>query len=194
MIYLDACALIKFIKREPGTDALRTWRQQLPAETELLTSQLAQLEITRALLRSGVDHQRVPYIAGQAISGVYLVDLTSMVLSRAMAYRLPRLGSLNAIHLASADPFRPDLTEFITYDLELAKAASDLGFPVAGPFPEGKIAKNRVHLDIHADADQKSAEVERLLGLGAHLVETHSDRGPLTYVMRDSEGNEFCLH
>jgi hypothetical protein len=30
--------------------------------------------------------------------------------------------------------------------------------------PEDKIAKNRVHLDIHVDADQKAAEVERLVG------------------------------
>jgi hypothetical protein len=75
----------------------------------------------------------VPYFTGQALSGVYLIDLTSMVLSRAMSYRLPRLGSLDAIHLASADPFRTDLTELVTYDLELAKAASDLGFPAAAP-------------------------------------------------------------
>lgn len=133
MIYLDSCALIKFIKREPETDALRAWRQNLAAETELLTSELSQLEITRTLLRAGVDHQRVPYFTGQALSGVYLIDLTSMVLSRAMSYRLPRLGSLDAIHLASADPFRTDLTELVTYDLELAKAASDLGFPTAAP-------------------------------------------------------------
>ncbi|MDT0341729.1 VOC family protein [Streptomyces litchfieldiae] len=60
--------------------------------------------------------------------------------------------------------------------------------------PEGKVAKNRVHLDIHVDAERKAAEAERLVGLGARLIETHSDRGPLTYVMRDPEGNEFCLH
>jgi hypothetical protein len=60
--------------------------------------------------------------------------------------------------------------------------------------PEGKIVKNRVHLDIHVDADRKEAEVQRLARLGAQLIETHSDRGPLTYVMRDPEGNEFCLH
>jgi hypothetical protein len=60
--------------------------------------------------------------------------------------------------------------------------------------PEAKIAKNRVHLDVHVGADQKATDVERLVGLGAQLVETHSDRGPLTYVLRDPEGNEFCLH
>ncbi|MEQ4717433.1 VOC family protein [Nonomuraea sp. B19D2] len=51
-----------------------------------------------------------------------------------------------------------------------------------------------MHLDIHVDADRKVAEVERLIGLGAQLIETHSDRGPVTYVMRDPKGNEFCLH
>jgi hypothetical protein len=60
--------------------------------------------------------------------------------------------------------------------------------------PEDKIAKNRVHLDIHVDPEDKEAEVERLAKLGAEFVEKHSDRGPDTYVMRDPEGNEFCLH
>ena len=60
--------------------------------------------------------------------------------------------------------------------------------------PEGKVAKNRVHLDIHVEPDRKADEVARLTGLGAELISTHDDRGPLTYVMRDPEGNEFCLH
>ncbi|GAA4607601.1 VOC family protein [Actinoplanes octamycinicus] len=60
--------------------------------------------------------------------------------------------------------------------------------------PEGKTAKNRVHLDVHVDPDRKVAEVERLIGLGAELIGTHSDRGPATFVLRDPEGNEFCLH
>ena len=60
--------------------------------------------------------------------------------------------------------------------------------------PEGKTAKNRVHLDVHVDPERKDFERDRLIALGAGLIETHSDRGPLTYVMRDPEGNEFCLH
>jgi predicted nucleic acid-binding protein len=133
LIYLDACALLKFIKSEQETEALRAWRRAFPEGTELVTSELAQLEITHTLLRAGVDHQRVPYITGQALRGVYLIDLTSTVLTRAMAYHVPRLGSLDAIHLASADPFRTELTEFVTYDHELTKAAGDLGFPVTAP-------------------------------------------------------------
>ena len=60
--------------------------------------------------------------------------------------------------------------------------------------PESKVAKNRVHLDIHVEPDRKLAEVERLEKLGARLIDSNSDRGPVTYVMHDPEGNEFCLH
>ena len=133
MIYLDACALLKFIKPEAESAALRSWREALPADTELVTSALARLEITRTLLRAGVDHQQVPYFTAQAVRGVYLVDLSTTVLARAMAYRTTRLGSLDAIHLASAEPFRADLTEFVTYDKELSGAAEELGFPVLAP-------------------------------------------------------------
>ncbi|MEQ7126258.1 type II toxin-antitoxin system VapC family toxin [Actinopolymorpha sp. B11F2] len=133
MIYLDACALLKFIKPEKESEALRTWRQGLDEDVALITSELAQLEITRTLIRAGVDHQRVPYLAGQALRGVYVADLTTTVLARAIAYHTPRLGSLDAIHLATADPFRADLTAFVTYDTELADASSELGFPVSAP-------------------------------------------------------------
>ncbi|MPZ80001.1 MAG: PIN domain-containing protein [Actinophytocola sp.] len=133
MIYLDSGALLKFIKREPETETLRTWRRQLPEDTELVTSELAELEITRTLIRATVDHERVPYLVGQAVRGVYLADLSSTVLARARAYRTPRLGSLDAIHLATAEPFRSDLTGFVTYDRELTTAARELGLPAQAP-------------------------------------------------------------
>jgi uncharacterized protein len=133
LIYLDACALIKFIRLEPQTPALRDWRASLPAGTELLTSGLSRLEIGRTMLRAGIDHQRVPFLVGEALRGLYVIDLTSTVLARAVSYRIAHLDSLDAIHLATADPFRPELTELVTYDRELARAAVDLGFPVSAP-------------------------------------------------------------
>ncbi|WP_415950250.1 type II toxin-antitoxin system VapC family toxin [Streptomyces sp. KLOTTS4A1] len=133
MIYLDSCALLKFIKPEAETVALRAWRAALPGGTELITSDLARLEITRTLHRAGVDAQRVPYYVSQAVRGLYLMDLTSTVLSRAMAYQTRRLGALDSIHLASAEPFRVELSGFLTYDKELAAAATDLGLPVITP-------------------------------------------------------------
>jgi uncharacterized protein len=105
----------------------------LPEGAELATSRLAQVEITRTLLRSGVDHQRIPYLTGQALLGIYLIDLTSTVLTRATTYRVTKLGTLGSIHLASAEPFRAELTEFVTYDLELSEAARHRGFPISAP-------------------------------------------------------------
>ena len=133
MIYFDSSALLKFVKPERESYALIKWRTAQPAGSELVTSQLAVLEISRALLRAGVDHQRVPYVSGQAVRGLFLVDVTSTVLTRARSYGIRRLGSLDAIHLATADPFLAELTGFVTYDAELAAAAGELGLPVATP-------------------------------------------------------------
>jgi glyoxalase superfamily protein len=43
--------------------------------------------------------------------------------------------------------------------------------------PEGKVAKNRVHLDIHVEPDRKADEVVRLTDLGAEVISTSNDRG-----------------
>jgi hypothetical protein len=54
--------------------------------------------------------------------------------------------------------------------------------------PESKTAKNRQHFDLRA-MGPVSAEVERLVALGASVI---SEDGDLT-VMADPEGNEFCV-
>ncbi|EFL26624.1 conserved hypothetical protein [Streptomyces himastatinicus ATCC 53653] len=70
--------------------------------------------------------------------------------------------------------------------------------------PEGKRAKNRVHLDVRAapglEGDARmaalEAEAERLVSLGATRLERHEPAPPLGtghLVMADPEGNEFCL-
>jgi Glyoxalase-like domain len=52
-----------------------------------------------------------------------------------------------------------------------------------------------IHLDIHSD--DRTAEVERLTGLGATFVEERSQKiGPYEEfwtVMKDPEGNGFCV-
>ena len=133
MIYLDSSALLKFVKPERESPELRTWRLALEAGTELVTSRLASLEIGRTLIRAGVGRDRVPYVVGQALRGLYLVDVTSTVLARAQSYGIRRLGSLDAIHLATADPFVPELTGLVTYDAELAAASSEIGIAVIAP-------------------------------------------------------------
>ena len=48
--------------------------------------------------------------------------------------------------------------------------------------PEGKVAKNRVHVDVYGDVDA-------LVARGATLIERH----PRWVVVADPEGNEFCV-
>ncbi|RKN10465.1 VOC family protein [Streptomyces radicis] len=70
--------------------------------------------------------------------------------------------------------------------------------------PEGKVAKNRVHLDVRAapglEGDERMAalevECERLVALGATRVHRTDPEPPMEHgfiVMTDPEGNEFCL-
>ena len=59
--------------------------------------------------------------------------------------------------------------------------------------PEPKTGKNRVHLDLRPDVEDKEGEVQRLVGTGATIL--HRGRqGPHTWVtLTDPEGNELCL-
>jgi hypothetical protein len=60
--------------------------------------------------------------------------------------------------------------------------------------PEPKQVKNRLHIDIHSDDGDLEALATRLEGLGATRV-NEVDQGPAGHwwVMRDPEGNEFCV-
>ncbi|MEO6570898.1 MAG: VOC family protein [Ilumatobacteraceae bacterium] len=60
--------------------------------------------------------------------------------------------------------------------------------------PEGKIAKNRVHLDVPAPAETLDDEVAAWVATGASLQHFASHPGHRWAVMHDPEGNEFCLH
>ena len=70
--------------------------------------------------------------------------------------------------------------------------------------PEGKAAKNRVHLDVRAapglQGDERMAalevECDRLVALGATRVRRYEPAPPMSagfIVLTDPEGNEFCL-
>jgi hypothetical protein len=54
--------------------------------------------------------------------------------------------------------------------------------------PGPKRSKNRVHLDLRCD--RVADELERVIELGASLVAEYDDH----VVLRDPEGNEFCLY
>lgn len=57
--------------------------------------------------------------------------------------------------------------------------------------PEAKAGKNRVHVDW--SSDDRGAEVSRLVGLGATVVDEQKTPGLSWTVLRDPAGNEFCV-
>jgi hypothetical protein len=60
--------------------------------------------------------------------------------------------------------------------------------------PEGKSAKNRVHLDLRPRGRTRAQEVERALALGARRIADHTrPDGGGWVVLTDPEGNEFCM-
>jgi catechol 2,3-dioxygenase-like lactoylglutathione lyase family enzyme len=60
--------------------------------------------------------------------------------------------------------------------------------------PEAKSGKNRVHLDVVPTDRTRDAEVDRILALGAALVDDRRNPdGTGWVVLADPEGNEFCV-
>ena len=61
------------------------------------------------------------------------------------------------------------------------------------PVTDVKTVKNRVHLDLTTSADDRDAEIERLLELGATRVDIGQTGAESWTVLADPEGNEFCV-
>ncbi|NNE11376.1 MAG: VOC family protein [Ilumatobacter sp.] len=61
--------------------------------------------------------------------------------------------------------------------------------------PEAKTVKNRVHLDVRAGRsdDEKLAKIDELKSAGAAEIRRVDEHGSWWMVMRDPEGNEFCV-
>lgn len=73
-------------------------------------------------------------------------------------------------------------------------------FPYAGtgllfiPVPEGKTAKNRVHLDLEPDDSTRDEAVERAVAAGATVIGDHrTAEGTGWVTLSDPEGNELCI-
>ena len=56
-----------------------------------------------------------------------------------------------------------------------------------------KTTKNRVHLDLTTTAEDRDAEIARLIALGARHVDIGQTGRESWDVLADPEGNEFCV-
>ena len=126
-VYLDSSALVKLAVREVGSDALR---KHLRRRRPLMSSALARAEVLRALLPGGEPARAA---GRQVLSRVDLVRVNDPVLSQAGTMLPVELGSLVAVHIATAARLGADLAEIVTYDLRMAAAARSMGYKVSSP-------------------------------------------------------------
>jgi predicted nucleic acid-binding protein len=134
--YVDSSVLLRLVLRQPG--ALKEWS----SVEEGVTSALTQVECLRTLDRLRVV-ERIPDEAlasrREAIFGLLatlaVVDIAGAILDRAALPLPTALGTLDAIHLATAQLWRErtavELT-MATHDAALATAARSLGMPIVG--------------------------------------------------------------
>lgn len=127
--YLDASALVKLVRAEPESEALRTFLGEAPEHS---TSVVSSIEVLRAAKRVGVvDELRTR--AEAVIASTALIGLGDAVVRAAQGIDPPTIRTLDAIHLASALALGDDLDVFVCYDRRLADAAEATGLTVLAP-------------------------------------------------------------
>ena len=120
---------MKLVALEPESQALFAFARGWP---ERVSSQLARVEVLRALRRAGAAaplHTR----AQEILARMALVRIDDAVVNSAAEIGPLDLRSLDAIHLATALSLGPELGLFVAYDRRLAEAAKRAGLSTASP-------------------------------------------------------------
>jgi uncharacterized protein len=133
IFYADASALVKLVREEPETAALRTFL----AGADVVSSELVLTEVPRAARRVAADDPRLsPDVltdrAGELLEAVALVPIDRAILLAAGALAEPVLRALDAIHIASAVTVLP-IDAFVTYDDRQWAAARLAGLRTIAP-------------------------------------------------------------
>jgi uncharacterized protein len=125
--YIDSSAIVKLAVAEPHSKALRRHVGRCSA---LVSSALARTEVIRALLPGGP-----PAVARgeDVLRRIQLLRVNDRILRYAGTMQPAQLGSLDAIHLASAAELGSSLRQIVTYDERMAEAAREGGWSVASP-------------------------------------------------------------
>jgi uncharacterized protein len=137
LLYMDASALVKLVRDEPESAALRSYI----AGADLVSCDLVLAEVPRAILRAaaldpGLDADTLLGRAGDVIDAVALVPLDRTLLLAAGALSEPSLRALDAIHVAAAVGLSP-IDAFLGYDERQAAAARLAGLRTSAPGSAG---------------------------------------------------------
>jgi predicted nucleic acid-binding protein len=133
LFYADTSALVKLLRDEPESAALRTFL----AEADLVSSELVLTEVQRAIRRAVAAEASLPLDAllaraGELLDAVALVPVERELLVAAGALLEPALRALDAIHVASALALAP-IDAFVSYDERQSAAARLAGLRTVAP-------------------------------------------------------------
>jgi predicted nucleic acid-binding protein len=133
IFYADASALVKLVREEPESGALRAYM----GDADLVSSELVLTEIPRAVHRVLSDQPELPRDlllerTGQLLDAVALRPLDRALLAAAGALAAPSVRTLDAIHVVTAADLWP-LDAFVTYDERQAAAARLAGLRTVVP-------------------------------------------------------------
>ena len=129
MIYLDTSAMVKLVTAEPESGELIRWLNSHSDEV-LATSTIGHIELIRAARRLGAA---VSAAAQRVASMTDTLVLTDTIATAATTIGAAELPTMDAIHLATADPHRSRLSAFCVYDHRLLAAARVAGLPTVAP-------------------------------------------------------------
>jgi uncharacterized protein len=133
LFYLDASALVKLIREESGSFALRAF----VAEVDLVSSELALAEVPRAIRRAVAHDPSLPVDVlaeqtAETLGAVAMQPIDRDTLIGAGQLPEPALRALDAIHAATALALSP-LDGFVTYDKRQGAAARLSGLRTVTP-------------------------------------------------------------
>ncbi|HUX65728.1 MAG TPA: type II toxin-antitoxin system VapC family toxin [archaeon] len=124
--YLDSSAILKLIFQEDESAALvRSIKGQCA------TSSISRIEVVRIVQRANPESLN---FAKTELSRLILIPISEVVIRIAESFAgLATLRSLDAIHVASALLIQNSIDGLITYDLQMARNAQELGLVVHSP-------------------------------------------------------------
>lgn len=133
LFYLDASALVKLVRDEPESPALRTYL----AGADLVSCALVAAEVPRAVRRAAGHDPSLPLDAllrrcDELLGALALLPVDDVVLAAAGAIAEPVLRTLDAVHVAAAAYLGP-LDAFVSYDDRQAAAARLAGIRTTAP-------------------------------------------------------------
>lgn len=133
IVYCDSSVLIKRTGEEADSEEVTALIASLAENgATLITSELARVEIRLAFIRDKALTGRTVLADEQLLStlgGVMLVDLNTDVLAVASQIEAAHLGTLDALHLATALLSGADV--LLTRDAQLSRACQEVGMAVA---------------------------------------------------------------